>query len=178
MPSCLPQQHIGHLPTWGAHLLESYLFIFSYCSWDSCSKNTRVVLFPPPAGRNLSELSTMTPPSCMALHGMAHSFIELHKPLRHDKAVIHEGEVALQSSPWRHRTFVSFQNIPLCPFPVIVTVNPWFRQTLIYFLSYIKFVVPRVFYKWNHNILLSASFCGQFSNSSMRFIHVAACITT
>ena len=24
-------------------------------------------------------------------HGMAHSFIELHKPLRHDKAVIHEG---------------------------------------------------------------------------------------
>ena len=25
------------------------------------------------------------------LHGMAHSFIELHKPLLHDKAVIHEG---------------------------------------------------------------------------------------
>ena len=27
----------------------------------------------------------------MALHGMAHSFTELCKPLRHDKAVIHEG---------------------------------------------------------------------------------------
>ena len=27
----------------------------------------------------------------MALHGMAHSFTELHKPLHHDKAVIHEG---------------------------------------------------------------------------------------
>ena len=27
----------------------------------------------------------------VALHGMAHSFIELRKPLRHDKAVIHEG---------------------------------------------------------------------------------------
>ena len=27
-----------------------------------------------------------------AWHGMAHSFIELHKPLRHDKAVIHERE--------------------------------------------------------------------------------------
>ena len=27
----------------------------------------------------------------MALDGMAHSFTELHKPLHHDKAVIHEG---------------------------------------------------------------------------------------
>ena len=28
----------------------------------------------------------------MTLRSMAHSFIELHKPLHHDKAVIHEGE--------------------------------------------------------------------------------------
>ena len=34
----------------------------------------------------LSELSTMTPPSLVALHGMAHSFIEL------DKAVVHGRE--------------------------------------------------------------------------------------
>ena len=34
-------------------------------------------------GHVLSELSTMTHPSWVALHGMAHSFIEL------DKAVIH-----------------------------------------------------------------------------------------
>ncbi|KAF7244367.1 Podocan [Varanus komodoensis] len=33
----------------------------------------------------------MTCPSWMALHGIAHSFIELHKLLHHDKAVIHEG---------------------------------------------------------------------------------------
>jgi len=26
----------------------------------------------------------------VALHGMAHSFIELHKPLQHDKVVIHK----------------------------------------------------------------------------------------
>ena len=32
----------------------------------------------------------MTHPSCIALCNMAHSFIELHKPLHHDKAVIHE----------------------------------------------------------------------------------------
>ena len=30
--------------------------------------------------------------SWVALHGMAHSFNELRKPLHHNKAVIHEGE--------------------------------------------------------------------------------------
>ena len=39
----------------------------------------------------LSELFTMTGPSWVALHGMAHSLSELCKPLYHDKAVIHEG---------------------------------------------------------------------------------------
>ena len=39
--------------------------------------------FPSPVNHVLSELSTMTCPSCVALHGMAHSFIEL------DKAVVH-----------------------------------------------------------------------------------------
>ena len=42
-----------------------------------------VLPFPPPMDHILSELSTMTCPSCVALHGMAHSFIEL------DKAVLH-----------------------------------------------------------------------------------------
>ena len=39
--------------------------------------------FPSPADHVLSKLSTMTYPSWVALHGMAHSFIEL------DKAVVH-----------------------------------------------------------------------------------------
>ena len=39
--------------------------------------------FPSPVGHVLSELSTMTSPSWVALHGMAHGFIEL------DKAVVH-----------------------------------------------------------------------------------------
>ena len=38
--------------------------------------------FPSPVDHKLSELSTMTDPSWVALHGMAHSFIEW------DKAVI------------------------------------------------------------------------------------------
>ena len=35
----------------------------------------------------------MTCPFWVALHSMAHSFIELHQPLHHDKAVIHEEEI-------------------------------------------------------------------------------------
>ena len=42
--------------------------------------------FPPPLDHILSELSTMTHPSWVALHGMAYSFIELHNPLCHYKA--------------------------------------------------------------------------------------------
>ena len=48
--------------------------------------------FPPLVDHVSSELSTMTPPSWVALHSMAYGFIELHKPLCHSKAVICEGE--------------------------------------------------------------------------------------
>ena len=62
----------------------SYLFAFSYYTWDSQGRNTEVVYqFPSPVDHILSELSTMTGPSWVALHGIAHSFIEL------DKAVVH-----------------------------------------------------------------------------------------
>ena len=47
---------------------------------------------PPAEDRVASGLLTMTCPSWVALHGTAHSFIELHWPLHHDKAVIHEGD--------------------------------------------------------------------------------------
>ena len=50
----------------------------------------RGLSFPPPENYILSEIFTMTCPSWMALHGIAHSFSELHKPLHHHKAVIHE----------------------------------------------------------------------------------------
>ena len=45
--------------------------------------------FPPPADHILSQLSTMACLSWVALHSMVHSFTELHKPLCHNKAVIH-----------------------------------------------------------------------------------------
>ena len=44
--------------------------------------------FPPPVDHILSELSAMVCPSWVALHDMAHSFLELHKPLHYNKAVI------------------------------------------------------------------------------------------
>ena len=45
--------------------------------------------FPPP-------VRTMTCSSWVALHSMPHSFIELRKPLRHDKTMICEGDGMLQ----------------------------------------------------------------------------------
>ena len=47
--------------------------------------------FPPSVDHVLSGLFTVTCPSWVALHSMAHNFIELCKPLCLDKAVIHEG---------------------------------------------------------------------------------------
>ena len=49
------------------------------------------LLFPPPVDHDLSELFTMTHLSWVTLHSMAHSFIELYKPLRHERTLIHEG---------------------------------------------------------------------------------------
>ena len=48
--------------------------------------------FPPPVDQVLSELLTMSCLSWVALHGMAHSFTDLHKPLCYVKVVNHEGE--------------------------------------------------------------------------------------
>ena len=49
--------------------------------------------FPLPVDHILPELSTMICPSRVALHGMAHSFIELCKALHQDKAVIYEASI-------------------------------------------------------------------------------------
>ena len=46
--------------------------------------------FPSPVDHVFPELSAMTRPSWVALHGMAHRFFELQKPLCHNKAVIQE----------------------------------------------------------------------------------------
>ena len=56
----------------------------------SRGKNGRALPFPPPVNCILLELFTITHPSWVALYSMAHSFIDLHKPLHQDKVVTHE----------------------------------------------------------------------------------------
>ena len=74
-------------------------------------------LFPPLVITFLSELSTMTYPSLVALLGIAHSCIELYKPLRHDEAVAREGnwQVALVIKYERKSKFWSY-NFTLVPY--------------------------------------------------------------
>ena len=55
---------------------------------------------PSPVDHILSELFTMTYLSLVALHGIAHNFTELHKPLHHDKGVIHEWILCMWPSTW------------------------------------------------------------------------------
>ena len=102
------------LPTpfiWGSPLLlemksRDYLIIILFLGF---SRQEYWILntlpFPFPVKHNLSELSTMTHPSWMAPHSMAHSFTEL------DMAVVHVIKlisflwlwfsVCLSSSDWR-----------------------------------------------------------------------------
>ena len=60
-----------------------YLFTFFYCPWGSPSKSTgwSRLPFPPSVDQGFSELFTMTHPSWMALHGMAHSCTVIKAPL-------------------------------------------------------------------------------------------------
>ena len=81
-PLFFPNKHIGQLPAWGVHLVVPsfcHFMLFMGFSWQEYWSD---LPFPPPVNHVLSELCTLTHPSCMALHGMAHRFIEL------DKAVI------------------------------------------------------------------------------------------
>ena len=66
----------------------SHFFLFKLFMELSQQEYWSGLPFPPPVGHVLSELSTMTCPSWVALHSMAHSFLEFRKPLLHDKAVI------------------------------------------------------------------------------------------
>ena len=68
----------------GKFIFQCPLFAFSCCSWGfSRQEYWSGLPFPSPVDHILSELSTMTRPSWVALHSMAHNFIEL------DTAVVH-----------------------------------------------------------------------------------------
>ena len=74
---------MGRLLTWGVHLSVSYVCLFILFMGFSRQEYCSGLPFPSLMDHILSVLSTMTRPSWVALHGMAHSFTEL------DKAVVH-----------------------------------------------------------------------------------------
>ena len=54
----------------------------------------------------------MTCPFWFALHGMAHSFIELCKPLCHNKSVVHEGDHVLSELfTMSHPSWIALQGM-------------------------------------------------------------------
>ena len=76
--------HASHLGWW------SLYFTFLYSLWSSRDRYTGVVCHSL-LQWIISYQKSPPWPVCLGLYGMAHSCIELHKPLQHDKAVIHEG---------------------------------------------------------------------------------------
>ena len=78
--------HWSPVVYWAPTSLGIYSFsVLSFCLFMGFWRQEywSCFLFPSPVGHVMSELSTVTRPSWVALHGMAHSFIEL------DKAVVH-----------------------------------------------------------------------------------------
>ena len=65
-------------------------FAFPYCSWGSHGKNTGVVCHSLLQWTMFCQTLHYDPSILGALHDMAHTFIELCKPLCYDKAVIPE----------------------------------------------------------------------------------------
>ena len=95
MPSALPQQHVGHLPTWEI-IFWHHIFLPLYAVHRVLqARILEWIAIPSPVNHILSEVFTMTHPSWVALYGMDHSFFELHKLLLHDKAVIYEGVIQI-----------------------------------------------------------------------------------
>ena len=84
--------HSSPVPYWAPTDLESSSFsVLSFClfilfmgfSRQEYWSSLPFLPFPSPVDHVFSEISTMIHPSWVAIHGMAHSFIEL------DKAVVH-----------------------------------------------------------------------------------------
>ena len=87
---------------------DSSFSVISFCLFIQFMRFSQKIYWnslsvPPPVDHVLSELSTTTLLFWVALHSMAHSFIEFCKLLCHDKAVIHEGNILqylFPNHPW------------------------------------------------------------------------------
>ena len=70
--------------------------------------------FPSPVDHILSELFTMTHPSWVALHGMAHSFIDLDKAVIHVIKLVSDDCVALEQAAMRRYPMSKIRKTPPC----------------------------------------------------------------
>ena len=111
----------------GEFIVQCLMFcLFILFMWFSRQQYRSVLPFPSPVDHILSELSTMTHPSWMALHGLAHGFTELHKPLCRDKVVIHEGD-----TPGILLQFVFYSTLYLLR---PIHINPYRENSFILFI--------------------------------------------
>ena len=96
--------------------------LFILCTGFSRQEPWSALPFPPPVDHVLSEFFTMSHLSGVVLHDTAHSFTELHKPLQHNKAVIHERSFDIrtcQNTKYVHqipRVFRLFWSSSIPPF--------------------------------------------------------------
>ena len=82
LSSGTPQEHTGHLMTREAHLLVSYFCLLFYTVHKVLmAKTLEWVAIPSSSGSSFVTTLCVTYPTWVAIHGMAHSFIELHKTL-------------------------------------------------------------------------------------------------
>ena len=115
--------------------------VISFCLFilltGSCSKKTGVgchILLQ----WTMSELFTMTHLSLMALHCMAHSFIELHKLLCHHKAVTHEGEILGSRQLFSLTSCIFLRKLTLTALIIMftmITSFPIFTSLILDFIS-------------------------------------------
>ena len=71
-------QEPGRLIFW-CHIFFTFILFMGFLKQECLCG----LPFPSPMDHVLSQLSTMTHPSWVALHGMVHSFIELHEAVIH-----------------------------------------------------------------------------------------------
>ena len=77
---------------WPGELIFWCHIFSTFCTVPGILKARILKQFTIPFSSGVWELSTMTHPSWTALHNMAYSFFELHKPLHH-KTVIYGGAI-------------------------------------------------------------------------------------
>ena len=94
-PSLFPSSVLGTFWPWSSSSGVVSFCLFILLMGFSLQQHWSSLPSPPHVEILLSELFTITCPSWVPLHAIAHCFIELlHKPLLNNKAVIHKGYLA------------------------------------------------------------------------------------